>query len=277
MAYVRSLDRGLEILALLARGSPLKARTLALQLGMPRSSIYRFLNTLLARRFIEVDATSGRFTLGSGVRELVASDRDWRPLCRAGFPIMSELSAFLGETALLTVRSAARSICVERVAAKDRMRSPLAQGEALSTRPNASSMVLLAYLPEKALQEICGETLSSRPPRTSAQHWTLRELTQIRKSGYAVKAGDASSMTTIGAPVRDSGEVVACLSVAGPATRLSGKKLARAVSLVKNHADQISRAIDRGEHPPTSTQAPGEVTVLEQRRGPAARRSGLGE
>lgn len=224
----------------------MKARTLALQLGMPRSSVYRFLNTLVARRFIQVDAATSRFTLGSGILELAAACPDWRPLCRAGFPVMRELSAALGETTLLTVRSGNCPVCVERVDAKPGTRPSPVPAETLSPHPSASAMVLLAYLPEKELQEIYGEHPHRRMAKTAALHRLARnELSQIRKSGYAVSAGGtASSVTMIGAPVRDSGEVVACLSVAGSAMRLSSRKLARAITLVKDHADQISKAID---------------------------------
>jgi DNA-binding IclR family transcriptional regulator len=242
----------------------LKARALAFQLGMPRSSVYRFLNTLLARRFIQVDATTSRFTLGPGFLELVAACPDWRSLCRAGFPIMSELSAVLGETALLTVRSGNCPVCVERVEAKPGTRPSSVPAETLSPHPTASAMVLLAYLPEKELQELFGESPHRPMARTAALHQPLlRELSQIRKSGYAVRAGaTASSVTMVGAPVRDSGEVVACLSVAGPAMRLSGRKLARAITLVKDHADQISKAIDRHKHKSVRTRVIAESPVF---------------
>lgn len=245
MANVRSLTRGLEILTVLSREGPLKARAIAARLEMPRSSVYRFLRTLIARQLIEVDSEGRGFALGSGILELAAEYRGASPLCGVVLDRMQELSEILGETVLLTVRSGNRAICVERIDPKDAVR--------LSREPKPRQPILGASASARALTGPLPESERERLVRTSAHRIAARaiasasraHLARIRREGITVSASDEDrGMTALGIPIRNAdNEVVACLSVTGAVIRLSARELIRTIALVTDYAAQISKGM----------------------------------
>ncbi|MFJ3770637.1 IclR family transcriptional regulator [Streptomyces sp. NPDC090075] len=97
---VKSAARTVELLELLAdRGDrPARLQELADALGVPRSSMYALLQTLIARGWVRTDTTGSLY--GIGIRTLLTgtSYLDSDPRVRLVRPYLDEASDALGET-----------------------------------------------------------------------------------------------------------------------------------------------------------------------------------
>lgn len=106
----QTLDRGLQVLRLLARATGSTSVTeIAAELGLTRPVVYRLLAALEAHRLVRRDA-DGRCRLGLGVLELALRVQ---PLLRtAALPPLRKLAEGAGATAHLTVLDAGQALAI---------------------------------------------------------------------------------------------------------------------------------------------------------------------
>ncbi|GHD42363.1 IclR family transcriptional regulator [Streptomyces galbus] len=237
-------DKALDILGLFSEERlTVSGQEVAAALGTARSTAYRYLQTLVNSGFLEENPAGG-YRLGVRTLELARLARRGYGLSDIALPVMKELCTQLGETVLLTRRSGAAAICLERCEADHPVRISYERGSMLPVNAGASAQVLLAWLPE----EQCRDLLSTE----RLQRFTARTVTdpdalidrfaQIRTDGYSVSRGELDpDILGIAAPIRaDSGDVIAALSVAALEHRVSDRALDAAVVAVRQAADHVS-------------------------------------
>lgn len=238
-------DRTIDVLLLFNEQQPvLTAEAISERLGMPRSTTYRYLQSLRSYGLVEENDSSGGFRLGLAVLRLARAARQGMDLYAVSLPAMHELVAQTGETALLARRTDAYVVCIERVESQHRVRLSYERGQVLPLHAGASAKVLLAYLASEEIEAI----LSTGPfPRYTAQTVTdpdvLRtQLEAIRSRGYAMSEGEVDDgVRGVAAPIFDTQKrVVAGLSVAGPAFRLNDAVLPGVIQAVQEAARRIS-------------------------------------
>ena len=158
---------------------------------------------------------------------------------------MKELVALAKETVLLTVVNGSRAVCLERVESEGAIRYTLfLPGASIPLHCGASSKILMAYLPEEEWNRIIAkEGLRRYTPNTITQRSRLKShLREIRRRGYAFSDQEVDpDVRAIAAPILNAtGQVVAGLSVAGPAYRISKKRVPPLKKLVIGYAQKIS-------------------------------------
>lgn len=241
-------DRAIDVLLLFnEQQSVLTAEDISERLGMPRSTTYRYLQSLRSYGLVEENDSSGGFRLGPAVFRLARAARQGLGLSEVALPIMHELVAQTGETALLTRRANAHVVCIERVESQQRVRLSYERGQVLPLHAGASAKVLLAYLDPEEIEAI----LRNGPfPRYTARTMTdpdtlRRQLEVIRSRGYAMSEGEVDDgVRGVAAPIFDAHKrVVAGLSVAGPAFRIDDAVLPDVIHAVQEAADRISSRI----------------------------------
>ncbi len=108
----QTLDRGLALLELLADEAHLSGMTIsamAAELRVGRPVVYRLVNTLRGRGFVQ-RREDGRITLGVGLSRLVAAVRP--RLREAAQPLLRELADTVSATAHLTVEDAGEALAI---------------------------------------------------------------------------------------------------------------------------------------------------------------------
>ena len=101
---VPAADQTLRILLLLARSrGPMPASVIATQLGLPRSTVYHLLATLIEHGFVMHLSEEQRYGLGMAAVELSSAYSRQDPLARLGRPLVAELVASLGMSGHLAV------------------------------------------------------------------------------------------------------------------------------------------------------------------------------
>jgi len=249
-SYTRNTtaDHAIDVLMLFNEQQPIwTAEEVAERLGMSRSTTYRYLLSLRSYGLLEEGTGAGEFRLGSAVFRLARVARQGLGLSEIALPVMRELVAKTGETALLTRRSAEHVVCIEHVASPHSVRLSYERGQVLALHAGASAKIVLAYLKPSEIEAV----LSSAPlprytKRTVTDSAVLRaQLQDIRTKGYAVSDGEVDEeVRGIAAPILGMNkQIVAGISIAGPAFRLDDTVLPTVLAAVQEAGHVISQRL----------------------------------
>lgn len=241
-------DRAIDILLLFSESSPvLSAVEVSRRLRMPRSTTYRYLQSLRAAGLIEEDDARGGFRLGPRVFQLARVARIGLGLSEIALPYMRSLATATGEAVLLTRRSGDHVVCIERIESSHPVRISYERGHVMPIHAGASAKVLLAFMDQEEIEAVLlSSSLRRFTERTVVDPDQLRaQLEEIRRSGYAVSEGEVDlGVRGIAAPILgEHGQVVAGLSVVGPTFRLGDDVLPHIIASVKETAEAIGRRL----------------------------------
>lgn len=239
MNGTQTLGRAIDILFVLAEsGATLTVSEIAEKVGIPDSTAYRFIQTLIKNGFVE---RKGRSQIGLGLRifDLARSlsQQIEKELLVIARPVMEELTALTNETSVLFVRSGSKAICIENVTSPRLIRFQIENGRVLPLNSGASGKTLLAYENDKVIEEMCKLFVEE-----ATKPLLLEQLVSIRKAGYCYTLGEVDTDAfAIAAPILDPQQrIVASLSATGPIHRLSEKEIPVYIEHVKAAASQIS-------------------------------------
>ncbi|MGH3168851.1 MAG: IclR family transcriptional regulator [Trebonia sp.] len=197
----QTLDRGLTILALLAKHSDgLTVAEIAERLGAARAIVYRLLRTLEAHDLASHEGP--RYVLGLGVAELASRLRP--RLQSVVFPILKRLSQHTNNTALLSIADGDQVlILLTAEPPESTMHLALREGARHPLIVGADGLAILA----------------GRPPGGA----DTPAVRLARKRGYAVSVGALQpGAVGIAAPIRVSDWTTASLGVVQLGESVSG-------------------------------------------------------
>lgn len=241
-------DRALDILGMFTDEQPvLSGVEVAERLGTSRSTAYRYLQSLVAGRFLE-DAPGGGFRLGLRVLELARLARRTYGLSEVSLPVMRRLASRTRESVLLTRRVGDLVVCLDRAeSVVHTVRISYERGSALPLNAGASALALLAWAdPAETRPMLERVELSSFTPATLTDVDALvTRLAEIRDLGYSVTRGEVDDdVLGVAAPIRDdTGAVVAAVSVAAVASRVPPARQGEVVEAVREAAAEISERL----------------------------------
>jgi len=249
MKMNQSLSHGLEILLLFDSSHPVfTVLEIADLLHFSQSKTYRLVRALVHYGLLETVNGSGRYSLGMNALRLGLLAQQKFNIAVIALPFMKELSRLTKETVLLTAVHGAKAVCLERVESEEPIRYSLfTPGATLPLHAGASSKVLLAFLPETDWEEIlAGERFHRYTPQTITDRGVLKaQLQEIRSRGYAFSDQEVDrEVRAIAAPILNSRrELIAGLSVAGPAYRIHKRRVQSLGQLVRRSAAKIALQI----------------------------------
>lgn len=241
-------DRTLDILTMFTdERRRLTANELAAELGTARSTAYRYLQALTSAGFVEEDPGGG-FRLGMRIFELARVARHSYGLLDLAAPVLADLAAATGETALLTRRYGTSVVCLDKHEAPGRLlRISYERGTVLTPNAGASALILFAWDDPATLAGLLAATeLPRYTPDTPVGPAHIADiLAAAREQGYLVSQGVLDrDAVGIAAPVRDSaGTVIAALSVVALASRTAGAQGEALVGAVRGSADALTAQV----------------------------------
>lgn len=221
---VDAVAKALQILSEFSTAHPrLSLADLPAQTGIPRATVFRLLSTLEEAGFVVRE--DGEYRLGLKcfvLGNVAAADIDLR---NEAYPYLSALRDTTGETAQIAILNQWQVVYIERVPSRQAVGYMTSRaGTLLPAHCTGLGKALLAYLPEAEVSAWAAtQTFPPLTPTTiTALPRLLEELRAIRDRGYAVDEQEREvGVRCIAAPVRDhNGEVVAAISIAGPAARM---------------------------------------------------------
>ncbi|WP_433559342.1 IclR family transcriptional regulator [Pseudonocardia xinjiangensis] len=240
-------DRALDVLAMFDDEHPVVSGVeAASRLGVARSTAYRYLQSLVRAHFLE-EAPSGGYRLGMRFMDLGRLVRKVYDLSDIAAPVLADLAARTGETALITKRVGDLAVCLDLAESEvHRLRISYERGATLPLNAGASALVLLAWEDTESARRTL-ERLDLQPftPATLTDvNELLGRLERIRSDGYAVARSELDDdVIGIAAPIFRAGTLVAAISVAAVASRVPRSRERRITEEVRGAATTISERL----------------------------------
>ena len=216
------------------------------KVGMPKTTTFRYLQTLCACGFVTHDPDTDLYRVGLRLWSLGQMAGEALQLRELALPSMRELRDRFNETVNLGVLDGREIVYLDMVESRRSLRMQAQLGGRDPVHSTALGKAMLAFMPE----ERWGEHLPARlTPRTEASHRSLAtlrdDLRRTRERGYGLDDGEnEEGVRCIGAPIFNrEGQVVAAISLSAPAARMGDRVLPEAAASVIGTAAAISRRL----------------------------------
>lgn len=259
---VNAVLRGLQILELLAtENHPWSTTDIARKLKIPKSTTSYLLHTLLGRGYVR-RAAAGDYRLTMKLVELSGQALRSLGVREAAQPVLRRLVAESETTAHLAVLDGAEAVYIERVPSPGFIQVNTWVGRRMPMHSTSVGKALAAYLSDEALESIlAGRELERFTSKTIISPAKLKlELKKIREMGISVDDEENTpGILCVAAPIFSDGssvgagragregsgrgEVVAAVSLTGPAQLTRGERLTLVIDRVKGAARQISQSL----------------------------------
>ena len=241
---VKSADRVMAVLDLLAERGSLGFSEIAERLELPKSSAHALLHTMQARGYLRLDGDRRRFRLGTRIWELAQAVREIEDLRTLMKPLMDGLVERTGETVKLATLDGTQAVYLGLSESPHPMKLTSRAGARLPAHTSAIGKALLASLdPDDARERLENTTLVRLTDHTITEvPALLDELERIRDRGYSVDDEEfAVGLRCVAMPLRDAEDrVVGAISVSMPTPRYNRaaganarRALAEAIALAR--------------------------------------------
>ena len=221
---------------------------IARNVGLTQATTHRLLQSLVAEGMVEQDERSKLYRLSIDFFALASKAGDGgglRALCR---PALLRLSASLGDSIFLLVRSGFDAVCLDRSEGPFPIRSFTGDiGGRIALGVGQGALAIHAFLPEAEREEVIRFNLSRvREYGVYDEVYLRTEIEKVRQQGYAGRnTGLLEGMAGVAVPICDrEGRAVAALSVGTIADRLNADRMPTVVELLKREAAGIGPRIN---------------------------------
>ncbi|NWJ48611.1 MAG: IclR family transcriptional regulator [Chloroflexi bacterium] len=254
---VQSVERTFDIMEALAEFKrPVTLSELSAKVDLNISTVHRLLSTLIERGYARQDHATGRYSVGNRLVALASGLDGGGDLQSAARPALQQLARVIGETANLSVRSGDQLVYIDQVQSDRLMRMFTRVGTSVPLYCTGSGKLFLAFGSEPAALErdlnryLLSNRLESRTPATFTDPLALKkELQTIRERGYSFDNEEMEEgVICVAAPILDrAGQIVACLSISGPTSRLGAHghtELMEVVETIKHAAYETANRLN---------------------------------
>ncbi len=254
---IRVLDRAISVLQTLSDGKPRTLVELSDAIGLNNSTTFRLVSSLASHNFLERDEQSGKYTLGLACLELARSYQINNHIRRAALPELETLRDATGETIHLAILDRMEVFYLEKLHGLHAigLMSSHVGGRALAYCTGLGKLLLAYTDPERvrAHYEKTGFIRFTNTTITDIDR-LLGELESIRHQGYAFDWGEHEpDVRCVAAPIFDSdGQVVAAISISGPASRMDPLESDQArINNIQHAAAEISARLGYRQYQPS--------------------------
>jgi len=242
---LQSVRRALRALELISEGE-CGVTELGRKLGVHKATASRLVATLAERGFVERDPVTEKYRLGFGLISLAGAAMGGNDLVRTARPIVEDLADRTRETVNLGVVSGDAVVYIDQVTGTRSIVSVNWVGQRTPLHCTSNGKVLLAAMSEAERARLLKGDLARLTPKTITDRKVLRsQFSEIVARGYAQTMEELEEgLNAVAAPIRGiGGDVVAALSVSGPAFRMHGVDLPRFGRATAEAAAVISRRL----------------------------------
>ncbi|MGH9668292.1 MAG: IclR family transcriptional regulator [Bryobacteraceae bacterium] len=212
-----------QIISELAQNGALTLNDAARRTGIPKSTAFRILATLLHLGIAVRDSEQKTYRLGRMLGELARDGGTMETLRRIALPHMLKLRTAFGETVNLGELQHDTVVYVEVVPSEYALKLSERPGTTVGAFSTALGRSVLAFSPSGVVESLMrGRELKALTPFTITDPSKLaRELEKVRSQGYAIEYEESALQATcIGVPILNrEGRAVAALSISGPTHR----------------------------------------------------------
>jgi len=243
---VQTIERALDIIELLAiQREGLGVTEIGSRIGLHKSTVYRLLNTLAERGYIEKDDKYSTYRIGLKFLEISSLYLNQLELKTEALPYMRKLAEIVGQPVHLAILDGKEAVYIEKVEALNSIRMYSQIGRRIPLHCSAIGKVLLSGLKEKDCEDVIKNLkLLKFTDNTIVDHSKLlNEVNSVRVKGWAIDDEEhEEGIRCVAAPVYDySGKIIAAVSVSGDSRCITKERDEEISVLVKKTAKDISK------------------------------------
>jgi len=186
---------------------------------------------LLQATLVEQQADA-RYALGVGLVRLGLGALSLDPVVRACELELERAAHELGETFFLVKARGGRLVVLSKVEGTGMLRVAPDVGSEVPVEVTASGRLYMAFAPE---------LLAGNPGVTRVSAAAVK---RARSRGYDVNEAEwLPGLSVVAAPILSKGELLGCVTCAGPAVRLTAARLKIAISATCGVAERVSLSL----------------------------------
>jgi DNA-binding IclR family transcriptional regulator len=256
---IPAVNKALELVRVLAEEEgETTTKALAIRLGVPRTTCYRILRSLVGRDWVR-PVEGGRHVLSLGLLPLLQPLRQVESMAEAVRPALEALATQAQMTSKVSVRQGDYAVTIARCESPQQTSVAVRIGASFHLAYGSSGAVLLNGMEEEEIQDIL-----KRAPEDCWSHQepadVWKRLKDLQAKGWCADVGTyRQSVNAISTPLRDArGGVLAVMTLIGfphelPPERLAGP--AKLLSEAARRAEKELRAISSPRGPGKGTKA----------------------
>lgn len=246
---VSALARGISILNAFTVNKPsLTLKEVVAATGLPKTTVFRLLATLIESDFIMLDERSGEYVLGFAVLRLGDIRRRQTDIHATLLPIMRAIREEINETVVFSIRAGDERIHIDSVESRQLVRRTAELGARAPLHAGASSKALLAGMTDPEITAYFARLMAGEAPVLTAPKvedlW--QEIARIRRHGFAesrgeVRPGGGGALAT---PIRNhAGLCVGALDILTPEERYTPDYRDRIVAVLLDGGRRASELL----------------------------------
>ena len=242
-----SLARLLEILDLFSPAAPAwSTDALIRSRAMSRSSGYRYIKALNDVGLLAA-VSNGYYILGPRIIELDRQIRQCDPMYVAGGPVLKQLVAATGHSALMCSLFRDSVLCIREELTSNSPPNIFTRGQRRPLFQGAASKIILPYLRSHQLRSLYAKHSKTIATCGLGPDWVSfrATLAKIRRDGYVMTAGEFNpGVIGISAPIFNrTGHILGSIGITADEGNFNRGQLDRIAAFVTKAAKQVTERI----------------------------------
>lgn len=241
---VQPVSKALRVLVHVAeQGHGVPLAEVAAELRLPKTTVFRYLQTLSEAGFLHHDRGLDQYSLGHRFRALARVDTGLQLLRDRARVEMEELRRTFNETINLAILVDGHVVYIDMVESGHALRMQTRIGDRDPVHSTALGKAMLAFMPQAECAALIRRSLRARTARTVTDHPSLlRQIAKARRLGYATETGEnEDGAMCIGAAILDAAQrPLAAMSLSAPEKRMTREVTASAAAALCAAAQRIS-------------------------------------
>jgi len=250
---IQAVIKTMMILETLAQNDEVGVTELAKKVLGNKSTVYRFLNTLMDLGYVKQNPETEQYSLTLKMYETGSIALERLDIRKAAQFTMEELAKSTKETIHLAVLDEQNLVYLHKINSTQSLKVTM-MSKVGTTGPlycTGVGKVLLAYQPEKIIKDlISGKKFERFTDSTITDEKSLLdELDKIRKEGYAIDDEEHEvGVVCVAVPIFGKEKnILASLSISAPQVRMHSDRIEEIALLAKKAALKVSEAIGYSE------------------------------
>jgi DNA-binding IclR family transcriptional regulator len=240
---VQAAETAFTILETLNQNDGMRLTELAEELGMAKSTIHRYLQTLLANEYV-VKEQNNEYHLSLRFLDFGFQTRNRNPGYQLAEQKVKQLAEETNERAQFIVEEHGKAVYVHREAGSHAIQTDPGIGKRVQLHATAAGKSIMAEWSDERIKEYIEENeLSALTSNTiTDEEALLKEIEKIRERGYSVNHGEnIDGLRALGVSiVPGSRGVLGAFSVSGPINRLDDEAFEKELtSLLMGFANEV--------------------------------------
>jgi len=247
---VNAVVRTMALLELLAQNPKSGLTEISRKIGISKSTVFRFLNTLCDLGYVYKDPYTERFELSLKLQGLATFSNTEIDIKKYALPSMERLAEITGETIHLGAMEQGHLVYLHKIESQKALRVVAMQSAVGKSAPlycTGVGKALMAWqdrvLVDRYLQETAFEVFTSHTIHDRLE--MVAEFQRIQSQGYAIDDEEHEvGVRCVAAPIFTlNGKVVAAMSISGPSIRMTDNRISALSTLVIETCHTISQLL----------------------------------